>query len=215
MGLIRAVALTLFATPAAACETALLLTVDVSNSVDEAEYRLQIDGMADALSDGEIVDALVQGRVAIAVMQWSGESRQELSIPWTRIAGVADTQALSAAARAIPRAFVMSDTAPGDAILAALDLFGPVADCGRRVLDVSGDGTPNAGRDVRHGRIAAERAGVTINAIAIESLGRTITNFYERAVITRYGFVMTARGHRDYPEAIRRKILRELSRVLG
>ncbi|GGL59246.1 DUF1194 domain-containing protein [Wenxinia marina] len=200
---------------ARACETALLLAIDVSQSVDEAEFRLQVDGMADAMRDPEVAEALVQGEVALAVMQWSGAERQEMSIPWTRIASHSDVERLSDAARAIPRAFVMSDTAPGDALAFALGQFGPVADCERRVIDVSGDGTPNAGRDVRHARIDAQRAGVTINAIAIESLGLAITNFYERAVITADGFVMTARGHRDYPMAIRRKILREVSRVLG
>ena len=45
----------------------------------------------------------------------------------------------------------------------------------RRVIDVSGDGTPNAGRDVRPVVAAAERQGVTINGIAIEGLGLAIT----------------------------------------
>ena len=81
----------------------------------------------------------------------------------------------------------------------------PVADCKRRVIDVSGDGTPNAGSEVRAARLAAERAGVTINGIAIEGMGLAITTFFDRAVITTDGFVMTARGHREYPRAIRAK----------
>ena len=43
------------------------------------------------------------------------------------------------------------------------EIAGP--DAGR-VIDVSGDGTPNAGRDVRPVVAAAERQGVTINGIA-------------------------------------------------
>ena len=62
---------------AQACETALVLTIDVSNSIDPGEYRVQADGMADALQDPEIIEAMVQGEVAIAVVQWSGEDRQE------------------------------------------------------------------------------------------------------------------------------------------
>ena len=34
--------------PAWACDTALMLTIDVSNSIDVAEYKLQTDGMANA-----------------------------------------------------------------------------------------------------------------------------------------------------------------------
>ncbi|EAU43491.1 hypothetical protein R2601_23398 [Salipiger bermudensis HTCC2601] len=42
-----------------------------------------------------------------------------------------------------------------------------------------------------------------------------MSNFFRRALITRDGFVMTARGHRAYAETLRRKILREISRVTG
>ena len=42
-----------------------------------------------------------------------------------------------------------------------------------------------------------------------------ITNYYTRRVITADGFVETARGHRDYARAIYKKILREISRVIG
>ena len=203
------------ATPALSCDTALLLTIDVSNSIDVAEYRLQTDGMADAVLDDEVAEALIQGQVAVAVIQWSGEGRQEISLPWRQIRTLADVQDFAVDARLMPRAFVQSDTAPGDAILFALDQFADAPACARQVIDISGDGTPNAGSDTRAARREAERKGVTINAIAIESLGVAITNFYSRAVITRDGFVITARRHLDYPRAIREKILREVSRVFG
>ena len=87
--------------------------------------------------------------------------------------------------------------------------------CSRLVIDMSGDGTPNAGGEVGRLRRTAERSGVTVNGLAIEGLGRAITNFYIRNVITADGFVETARGHRDYARAIRRKILREISTVFG
>jgi len=205
----------LLATPAAACETALILTMDVSNSVDLLEYRLQVDGLADALEDPEVIEALLQGQVALAVMQWSGAEMQELSIPWRRMTSFDEVAALAVAARTLPRAFRLSDTAPAEAIAAALPLFDQVPDCERHVIDVSGDGTPNAGSDVAAARRMAERAGVTINGVAIESMGLAISNFYLRQLITTDGFVITARGHREYPEAIRAKLLRELARVLG
>ena len=201
--------------PAAACDTALLLTIDVSNSVDPGEYRLQTDGLADALSDPAIVDALVQGQSALAVMQWSAEDEQRFVIPWTRVGTALDVARVKERARLQTRAFVLSGTAPAEAIHAALDAFGPVADCHRKVIDISGDGTPNTGGDVGAARRRAERMGVTINAIAIELMGVAISNFYRGQVVTRDGFVMTARMHRDYPRAIRAKILRELSQAIG
>ncbi len=200
---------------ASACDTALVLTIDVSNSVDTAEYRLQVDGLADALRDPEIVETMIQGQTAIAVVQWSGQDRQELTIPWLRIRTALDAEYLASQSRLMQRAFVLSDTAPAEAIYFSLQLFDDVPDCERRVIDISGDGTPNGGTDVRAARNAAERAGVTINGIAIESMGLAITNFYRSAVITRNGFVITARTHREYPSSIRAKILRELSKIVG
>lgn len=204
-----------FAAPAWACDTALLLAIDVSNSVDLVEYRLQVDGLADALLDPEIAEAMVRGEVMLSAMQWSGEDEQSMSIGWRQMRTALDVAAFSQEARMIQRAFVLSDTAPAEAVEFAIAQFSQVPDCARWVIDVSGDGTPNAGTDVRVARNAAERAGITINGIAIESLGLAITGFYRSALVTRNGFVITARGHREYPNAIRNKILREISEVLG
>ena len=192
-----------------------MLAIDVSNSVDNSEYRIQVDGLADALRDPEVQEALLGGQVALAMMQWSGEDRQDLSLPWTRMTSHADIVQFARAARLAPRAFIQSDTAPAEAVAFALAQFDQVRDCTRHIIDVSGDGTPNSGSDVSAARNAAERAGVTINGVAIESLGVAITGFYQRSIVTRDGFVITARGHRDYPRAIRDKLIRELAQVLG
>ena len=205
----------LAATRAAACDTALLLTIDVSNSVDPGEYRLQVDGLADAVLDPQVMDALVQGQVAVAVMQWSGAEEQAILIPWRQLRTEADVLQFSMEARAQVRAFVLSDTAPAEALAAGLAYLDAAPDCTRRVIDVSGDGTPNAGGDTLPVVRRAERAGVTINGIAIESMGMAITTYYRTSIVTRDGFVMTARMHRDYPRAIREKILREVARIFG
>ena len=42
----------------AACRLALALGLDVSGSVDAAEYRLQLDGVAAALTDEDVQAAL-------------------------------------------------------------------------------------------------------------------------------------------------------------
>lgn len=204
--------------PAAlACDVALLLSIDVSGSIDRGEYRLQVDGLADALADPEVADALVLGQVALSVVQWSGTGRQTVSIPWRRMLSAGEVADFARRARALPRAYTGSDTAVGEAIGFSARRFGPVADCRRKVIDISGDGPQNAGGPLAPERGAAARAGIEINAIAIEDMGRAspITEFYRRFVITRDGFVMTARGLGDYPRAIRAKILREISKPLG
>ena len=194
------------------CDVALLLSIDVSGSVDAGEYRLQADGLALALSDPQIAAALVETEAALAVLHWSGAGMQSVVLPWARMRRPADVEAFAVAAAAAPRAFSGADTAVGDVLDVALGQFAAVADCRRRVIDISGDGAQNAGSPLPPRRAAAEAAGVAVNAIAIESIGLSITGFYRRHVITRHGFVMTARGHLDYADAIRAKILREIGR---
>jgi len=91
-----------------------------------------------------------------------------------------DAARLADQAQLMPRAFVLSDTAPAEAILFSMNLFSQVPDCKYKVIDVSGDGTPNSGSETRQARNTAERAGITINGIAIESMGLAITGFSNR-----------------------------------
>ncbi|WP_347310054.1 DUF1194 domain-containing protein [Defluviimonas sp. SAOS-178_SWC] len=208
---------TLASVPVRACDVALLLSVDVSGSIDRGEYRLQVDGIAAALSDPEIADALVLGQIALSVVQWSGTAKQTLSIPWRRMLSPAEVADFAARAGALPRAYTGSDTAVGEAIAFSVQQFDAVRDCRRKVIDISGDGPQNAGFPLAPERAGAAAAGIEINAIAIEDVGRSIpiTEFYRRYVVTRDGFVITARGLSDYPRAIREKILREIAKPLG
>ena len=200
--------------PGRACETALLLAIDVSGSIDAGEYALQVKGLADALDDPEIAGVLVQGQVALAVVQWSGVGAQALVQPWARMNGRADVARFAADARARPRAFAASDTAVGQAISFSAAQFAAVPECRRQVIDISGDGPENAGFTAGQARQAAQARGIEINAVAIEDMGPSspITSFYRRWAITRDGFVLTARGLGDYPRAIRAKLLRELTK---
>lgn len=197
-----------------ACETALLLTMDVSNSVDHSEYQIQARGVYEALSDKVVADALVEGQIAVAVVQWAGVNQQVVSLPWHRMYTYADVAAFADRARAMDRAFPMANTAIGDLMMFALNQFGPVADCFRKVVDISGDGQANSGLDPIGARQAAQRAGVQINGLAIESQGLAVTRYYRQRIITRDGFVMTARGHTDYTRVLKAKITRETSRAL-
>ena len=207
----------LTASPALACETALLLSIDVSGSIDSGDYRLQTEGLTAALADPEVAEALVRGQVALAVVQWSGPSQQALVLPWQRMLDPGAVARFADSTASMPRAFKGSDTAVGEAIRFALSQFAPVADCQRRVIDISGDGQENAGFTDAKARSEAVAGGVTINAIAIEEAGQAIpiTSYYRGWVITPGGFVMTARGLQDYAETLRLKLLRELQDPVG
>lgn len=198
---------------AQACDVALMLAVDVSGSVDQTEYRLQMHGLANALVAPEIADALVGAGAVVSLMQWSGTGRQRVSIPWRRIATLADVDALAASVRATPRVWRDFSTGIGEALaLAASQFTNDAADCRRRIVDVSGDGRSNEGplpAEI-HPRLAA--LGVTVNGLAIEGSEPNLTQYFETDVILGPGaFVVTANGYGDYARAIRLKLWRELT----
>lgn len=196
--------------PAAACSMALVLAIDVSSSIDIGEYHFQTDGLADALLDPEIADVLVLHQVALSVVQWSGAGEGDLTIPWRRMLSYGEVRDFSARVREMPRKWEGSNTAVGDAIAFSAGQFGRVSDCGRKVIDVSGDGSSNAGLNASVESRKAEEQGIEINGIAIDIVGVSITAFYQRFVVTSDGFVITSRGFSDYPRSIREKLLREL-----
>jgi len=187
-----------------------VLAIDVSRSIDIGEYNFQTHGLADALLDPEIADVLVQHQVALSVVQWSGAEEGDLTIPWRRMLSYNEVKDFSARVRDMPRKWEGSNTAVGDAIAFSAAQFDRVADCGRKVIDVSGDGSSNAGLHAGIESRKAEAAGIEINGIAIDIIGASITAFYTRFVVTSDGFVITSRGFSDYPRSIREKLLREL-----
>ncbi len=196
--------------PAAACSLALVLAIDISNSVDGAEYRLQTEGLADALLDSVVRHELVRGRMAVTVMFWSGPAGQYVVIPWTRIETDDDVVAVSDAARNLRRVYAQSNTALGAAVDYARGLFDEVPDCKRRTIDVSGDGVENAGTNPARARDAAFAERITVNGLAIERDVSPVTRYFRNNVITPNGFVMTSQGHRGYANTLRRKLRREV-----
>lgn len=207
----------LLSSPCTACETALVLSIDVSGSIDRGDYRLQTEGLAAALSDPEVAEALVRRQIAVAVVQWSGTTQQALVLPWQRMLTFDAVARFADSAATMPRAFKGSDTAVGEGLRFALTQFAAVPDCQRRVIDISGDGQENTGFSDAEARSEAVAAGVTINAIAIEEPGPAfpITSYYRKWVITPHGFVLSARGLQDYAETLRLKLLRELIDPIG
>ncbi len=202
--------LSLLAKPALACKLALLLSMDVSTSIDAGEFAYQRDGLADALLDTEVMNVLTRDRVALMVVQWSGVHDQAAVIPWRRMRSQGDVQAFSNWVRSMRREYVNSKTAVGSAIAFSIEQFRAVGDCERRVIDVSGDGASNSGAETSSQSRRAARAGIEINGIAIDIMGNAVTEYYRRFVATPDGFVLTSTGFSDYPRTIRAKLLREL-----
>ncbi len=204
--------LALLASDAAACDLALALAVDISGSVDRDEYAIQMDGLALALRDETVAAALVRAKASLLVLQWTGEGRQIVVLDWR---AVTDHRALAAIAddiTAAPRRWRNYSTAIGEALLATAETFSApaVANCRRRVIDVSGDGASNEGIAPENVRDLLEQSEILVNGLAIEGSEDGLTAYYREHVIHGPGaFVITADGFEDYPKQIKRKLLRE------
>ena len=199
-----------------ACDLALVLAVDVSGSVDEREYRIQMDGLAAALSDGTVQDALVDAEARVTLVQWTGSTRQRQTIPWTPLHTIADVEALALAITDDLRRWRNFSTAIGEALQISAALFDAVPECGRRVIDLSGDGLSNEGIEPREMLAEMKRLGITVNALAIETDETDLTAyFFENVIVGERAFVITANGFEDYPAQIRRKLQRETTRQLS
>lgn len=200
--------------PAAAdCRLALALAVDVSRSIDSQDYVIQTEGLARALEDREVRAAIFgpEGQVALAIYYWSGRGYQDLVQDWVILD---DPKALDAAiweVRRTPRPAAPLATALGDALSYGLDLMSDAPDCERRVIDVAGDGRNNDGISVARTYEREDFTGITVNGLAVGEHEADILDYYAGEVIRGPGaFVELAPRQQDYPDALRRKLLREL-----
>ncbi|KUJ73780.1 hypothetical protein AVO45_14430 [Ruegeria marisrubri] len=213
MNALRCLAFSLaVAPPAAACDLALALAVDVSGSVDSREYRIQMDGLAAGLRDPIVSEALVRARAKLMLIQWTGASRQQVTIPWTDMDGFDALEAFAQAVETDHRVWRNFSTAIGEALETTMAAFDAVPDCTRHLIDLSGDGISNEGVEPSRLRRELRARGITVNAIAIEESEPDLTAyFFENVIVGDGAFVVTAAGFRDYPERIRKKLLREVT----
>lgn len=206
--------LVLSAQPVLSCDLALVLAVDVSGSVDPTEYRIQMDGLAVALRDGIVAEALLGQQAMVTLIQWTGSSRQRQTVPWTAMTSFEAIDALADVIEADKRIWRNYSTAIGEALDVSRRAFDAVPHCARKVIDVSGDGPSNEGTEPRDQHPTLRRAGIIVNALAIETDDEDLTAYFFENLITGEGaFVETAWGFEDYPAAILRKLQRETTKA--
>lgn len=206
------------------CRQALALGLDVSGSVDSREYRLQLDGLAAALGDPEVSAALLAhpgAPIRLAIYEWSDPGDERLIIGWTDINAPSDIFALQSILRETQRADMGPSTGLGAALRTGFALLEQQPDCWTRTLDISGDGKGNTGQ--RPQDITDMPTGVTVNGLVIGvdnnitansrnlQIGE-LTSYYIAYVLRGpNAFVETALSFESYGDAMRRKLLRELT----
>jgi hypothetical protein len=205
----------------------LVLSSDVSRSVDHPKFLLQREGYAAAISDPQVLDAIKSGahqRIAVCFVEWSGFGAQKLVIDWSRIDGPAAARKFGDQLLELPRSFADRTSISGGIEFAVAQLERAPFEAGRRTVDVSGDGTNNAGRDVRLARDETVARGIVINGLVILS-DRPIpwnaehTNppgglekYYRDNVIGGPGaFVMVAENFQSFGRAMIRKLIAEIA----
>jgi hypothetical protein len=230
--LLWAIALTVLslATPARAAEPVdllLVLAADVSRSVDQEKFQLQREGYAAAISDKRVLDAILAGRnhrIAILFLEWSGLGNQKVVIDWTAIDGPKAAQEFGDRLLELNRSFADRTSISGGIDFAIAQIARTPYAAERHTIDVSGDGTNNAGRDVTQARDEALALGITINGLVILSERPLpwnpehtnppggLANYYRTNVVGGPGsFVLEAKDFGSFGQAIVKKMIAEIA----
>lgn len=196
----------------------LLLAIDTSSSINDEEYRLQLDGLASAFRDPAVAAAIRAGGehgIAVAVMQWAEGPDQSLVVPWTRVGNAAEAEAFAVRIATAPRQIEGGATAISNALdSAAAEIGRNTFDGLRRVIDLSGDGRANHGPIPTVGRDRAVAQGITVNGLAILNEIPLLDRYFRNNVIGGEGaFVMVAADWKVFAEAMLEKLVKEISQL--
>ncbi len=194
----------------------LVLAVDASGSVDQFRFELQKRGYVAAFRHARVLQAIRSGpshAIAVTMTQWTGPGLQVQVVGWAMVGDEESAATFAAAVERTPRQLFSGGTSISGAIDHAMALFprSPFRG-GRRVIDVSGDGSNNRGRPVTLARDEAIAAGIGINGLPILALEPDLDRYYQDNVIGGPGaFVVVARDYEMFGEAILKKLITEIA----
>ena len=205
----------------------LVLAMDVSRSMDQAKFLLQRQGYATAISNPQVLHAIESGpdqKIAMCFIDWSGPFEQKLVIDWSIIDSPAAASRFADLIAQAPRSFYNS-TSIGSAINFAMTQIAKAPfEAERDAIDVSGDGTNNAGPDVQIFRDQAVAKGILVNGLVIltdielapnprhTNPPGGIEKYYRDNVIGGAGaFVMVAEDYNSFGRAMVKKLIAEIA----
>ena len=214
---------------AADVDLLLVLAADVSRSIDAAKFQLQRDGYAAAVANSRVLDTIRagrNGRIGLTFIEWSGIGAQRVVIDWMAVGDAASAKDFGDRLLESPRSFADRTSISGAIEFAMAALTRAPFHAPRQIIDISGDGTNNSGRDVTELRDQAIAKGITINGLAILSENPLPWNpehtnppggldqYYRDNVIGGPGaFVMVAKNFDSFGEAIISKMIAEVADV--
>jgi hypothetical protein len=205
----------------------LALAMDVSRSMEQPKFLLQREGYAAAVTNPQVLNAIRSGphqKIALCFIDWSGGGEQKLIIDWNVIDSAASAQRFGDLIIEAPRSFNDRTSIGGGISFAAAQIAKAPFEAERQTIDVSGDGTNNAGRDVQIARDQAVAKGINVNGIAILTdiqYSRTpehtnppggLEKYYRDNVIGGPGaFVMVAEDFSSFGRAMVKKLIAEIA----
>ncbi len=219
-------------------DTALIVAVDVSNSVDDQRYRLQMEGIAQALEDPGVIQAIVggaKGGILFSMVTWA--DLPKVALPWTRIASAEQARAAAKLVRTMARQSGEFTCMSRMMRFVSDKMVSQIpAKAAKVVLDVSGDGPDNCNSDEPIDAVRDElvKYAVTVNGLPIlegtgevaeapggvtsqsylpgEQTNAPLEDWYRDHVKGGPGsFVLPANGYSDFGRAIRQKFVLEVS----
>jgi Protein of unknown function (DUF1194) len=227
--LIGAAVLPTAASAADKVDLLLVLAADVSRSIDAAKFQLQREGYAAAVADPHVLDAIqsgLNGKIGLSFVEWSGVGAQRTVIDWTAISDAASAKGFGDRLLEAPRSFADRTSISGAIEFAVGQFDRAPFESARHTIDISGDGTNNAGRDVTVLRDEAVAKGVIINGLVILSDNPLswnpdhtnppggLANYYRDNVIGGpTAFVRVAKDFNAFGDAIIEKMVAEVSQA--
>lgn len=212
---LAALALLPSAARAAPPDLELVLAIDVSSSVDNWDYDVQMQGYAAAFQNARLHTAITAAGgngIAVSVIHWSDAGATKIAIDWTMLRTADDAVRFGHRIQSTSRLWAGHLTAIGSAIDFGIEMFDRGKLGGRRqVIDVSGDGRSNHGVLPAEARDRAVARGITVNGLAIMRTPRLDVYYQQNVVGGKDAFVETVEGYHNMADGIMRKLIREIS----
>lgn len=208
-------------------DVALVLVTDVSRSIDDSEFDLEKQGYASAFTSPQVLAAIhggTTGAIAVAYIEFAGAFEVKTVIDFTVIRDEASARTFIDRLQAAPRSFY-GRTAISAGIDHAMQMLAENEfDTPRRVIDVCGDGTNNAGREITAARDDALHANIVVNGLAIindhpvswtyahvQPPGGLASYYRENVTGGPGSFVLEVHDFHTFGEAMTRKLISEIA----
>lgn len=208
-----------------ATDANIVTGLDISNSIDLDYMKIEIAGLAQAIRDPQVLQAIKAGphhRVGFAVFAWHHDQFPTV-VSWTLIdsdrAALAVSQAIEARqlvdveleGREQVAWYIGRLTDLSQAIDHANELLRTAPFAGTRsVVNIIGNGEDNVGEDAGFARDRVVAAGGTVNGVVLGS-DETALEYYRQQVVGGLGsFVMSTGDAATLTQVMIRKFLHDI-----